>query len=574
LVAVNSRAEAFPAGHPVLVNEGAPAASLAASILTGDRIRFAEERVILTGRAHDERGALVDAGSFAAMAGRDADADRPERALWGDFLAITPLPMGGMRVFRDPAGGHPCYWIERGPADWLIGTSAADLLAAAGRGPVLCPHALGTTLLYPDLAGEATAIAGVRELLPGCALDLHPDGTAQTRPVCSPVRQHGPAPVTQRPSAEALKTLVIECVRTRLQGVQNPLLQLSGGLDSSILATVMSSLDLPFRAITVWTPSPEGDERRFARAVADRLGIGLEERALDPGRVDVEQPHGAHLPRPTRRQFARDLDAQVQEVALAGHHDLVVTGGGGDGLFGYLMPGMATADRFRAWTFRSALRTAIEEATIHRMPMPTVLAAAAHALTGQPAWHRDPSFLSRDARHLPRPWHPCVDAVRGLPPGKKAHVGAVALIRPYLDTVGASTIPVAAPLMARPLIEFCLSIPTWAWVEGGRNRALARRAFAADLPPLVGNRRGKGSYDRFVTELFARNRRRAREMLLGGILAELGLLDRPALDRWFQSSRDPRTHRLLTLVEAEAWCRHWSRRPAAEDRSRSCRQRA
>jgi asparagine synthase (glutamine-hydrolysing) len=574
LIAVNSRADAFPAGHPVLLNQEAPAASLTASVLTGDCIRFAEERVILAGRAHDERGALVDAGSFAATVARDAGADGPGRALWGDFLAITPLLMGGIRVFRDPAGGHPCYWIECEPGDWLIGTSAADLLAAAGRPTILCPDALGASLLYPDLTGEATALTGLRELLPGCALDLHPDGTARTRPAWSPNRQHGHATLTERPSLEDLKTLLVDCVRSRLQGVRNPLLQLSGGLDSSILAAVMSSLNLPYRAVTLWTPSPEGDERRFARAVAERFGIDLEERALDPGRVDVEQPHGAHLPRPTRRQFARDLDAQVQEVAMRGHHDLVVTGGGGDGLFGYLMPGMATADRFRAWTFRSALRTAMEEAAIHRMPMPTVLAAAARALAAHPAWHRDPSFLSRDARRLPRPWHPWIDAVRGLPPGKRGHVGAVALIRPYLDTVGASAVVVAAPLMARPLIEFCLSVPTWTWVEAGRNRALARQAFAPDLPPLIVNRRGKGSYDGFVTDLFARNRHRARDMLLGGKLAELGLLDRPALERWFRSGEDPRTHRLLTLVEAEAWCRHWSGSPVDAAGAFSCRQRA
>jgi asparagine synthase (glutamine-hydrolysing) len=574
LIEISPRAQARAPGQPVLWDRSAPESSLRAAVLSGDRIRFAEGRLIIAGRAHAGNGAVVDASSFPAVAARAAGGNEPAQALWGDFLALAPLPTGGMRVFRDPAGGHPCYWIERGRGDWLIGSSAADLLAATGRAPSLCPDALGAALLYPDLTGEATALTGIREVLPGCALDLHPDGPAHTRHIWSPLHQQSQPAATESPLVDPLRTLVLDCVRARLRGVANPLLQLSGGLDSSILAAVMSSLDVPFRAVTVWTPSPEGDERRFARAVAERFGIDLEERALDPGHVDIEQPHGAHLPRPTRRQFARDLDAQVQDAAMAGGHDLVVTGGGGDGLFGYLMPGTATADRWRAGALRPGLRTAVEEAAIHRMPMPSVLAAAARALVARPAWHRDPSFLSRDARHLPRPWHPWVDPIGRLPPGKRAHVGAVALIRPYLDTVGASSIAVAAPLMARPLIDFCLSIPTWAWVQGGRNRALARQAFAPDLPPLVANRRGKGSYDRFVIELFARNRHKARDMLLGGKLAELNLLDRPALERWFRSGQDPRTHRLLTLVEAEAWCRHWSGTPIGAAAGISCRQRA
>ncbi|MCP2835015.1 asparagine synthase-related protein, partial [Salmonella enterica] len=69
----------------------------------------------------------------------------------------------------------------------------------------------------------------------------------------------------------------MNCVSAQLADAQHPLLQLSGGLDSSILAAVLHEMGTPFRAVTLATRDAEGDERRFARAVAGHLGIPLEE---------------------------------------------------------------------------------------------------------------------------------------------------------------------------------------------------------------------------------------------------------------------------------------------------------
>src|SRR3546814_10817974 len=41
------------------------------------------------------------------------------------------------------------------------------------------------------------------------------------------------------------------------------------------------------------------------------------------------------------------------------------------------------------------------------------------------------------------------------------------------------------PLMSQPIIEACLSVPSWEACRGGSDRSFTRRAFTGDLPPTV-----------------------------------------------------------------------------------------
>ncbi|AKM08758.1 hypothetical protein AB433_00020 [Croceicoccus naphthovorans] len=63
--------------------------------------------------------------------------------------------------------------------------------------------------------------------------------------------------------------------------------------------------------------------------------------------------------------------------------------------------------------------------------------------------------------------------------------------------------------MSQPLLEFCLGVPTWTWVTGGQNRALARAAFADLLPRSVLDRTSKAGPDSFIRSAFDRHPRRA-----------------------------------------------------------------
>src|SRR3546814_18166970 len=84
------------------------------------------------------------------------------------------------------------------------------------------------------------------------------------------------------------------------------------------------------------------------------------------------------------------------------------------------------------------------------------------------------------------------------------------------------------------MVECCLSIPTWLGCKGGRNRAVARDAFAARLPPILLERRSKGSFDGFCAHLLHPNRPLTGDMLMSGVLAGQELITREQLKRPLQ----------------------------------------
>jgi len=117
-----------------------------------------------------------------------------------------------------------------------------------------------------------------------------------------------------------------------------------------------------------------------------------------------------------------------------------------------------------------------------------------------------------------------------LPPGKLLHAFSVSrpcLFRdPLVDT---PTLDFINPLMSQPLVELCLQIPTWLHASRGKDRAVARAAFASDLPPQVGQRTWKGAADRHLRDMLVNNITAVREFLLEGELIKGGVLDRKRL---------------------------------------------
>src|SRR6185437_14353643 len=86
------------------------------------------------------------------------------------------------------------------------------------------------------------------------------------------------------------------------------------------------------------------------------------------------------------------------------------------------------------------------------------------------------------------------------------------------------------PLLSQPLMEICLQIPTYLLLRGGRERALARQAFADRVPVEILRRRDKGSIVSHATEMLRRSEPFVRDLLLGGALAENNVIDRKELE--------------------------------------------
>lgn len=488
---------------------------------------------------------------------------------WGSYVAVWQDPGGATHVVRDPSGALPCLSIRSSRHVVL----ASDMPLLNNMRPLAAGidwEFVRQLIVYPHLRGRRTGLVGIEELLPGSKLTIDRSGITTTS-VWSPwAFTHRTLRIDDATEArERLRATIVPTVQALLRSTRKPLLELSGGLDSSILAVTMATLGIGTCGINLATPDAEGDERRYARLVAERTGLTLIERVVDgPDRLDIARAPLPHLERPGSQAWLQAWEHALVETAVGQGCDAFVSGTGGDNVFCALSSAAPAADLLRLGAPGAALRTVAALATLH---------GASHWQVGRYAarmairhryrdpWPRDESFVVDAATPAPPDPHPWLTLPRRTLPGSRSH--ARSIFATYAHRGGSERDPIAPtilPLLAQPVQELCLRIPSWLWVEGGHDRAVARQAFADLLPAAIAQRRTKGAVDSYCVRLVEQHLAPIREMLVEGHLTDQNLLDRHALARWFdapRAARDLRYFRILTLLDIEIWVRDWLGRP-------------
>jgi asparagine synthase (glutamine-hydrolysing) len=160
--------------------------------------------------------------------------------------------------------------------------------------------------------------------------------------------------------------------------------------------------------------------------------------------------------------------------------------------------------------------------------------------------------------------HPWLSDLQPIPWSLVRRLGALLAPPECYNVARRARAPeVIAPLYSQPVMELLLRIPLDVHFQDGRERGLARKAFAEDLPPEIARRTWKDRAPGFLDELVQRHRKFLRELLLDGVLVHEGLLDRAVVedalsDRISTSPVFP--GELLRHLDVEAWARHWSPR--------------
>lgn len=485
------------------------------------------------------------------------------RALWGHFLLSWVDRDDRVFMLRSPVAGppvfHACY--RRGDSAALSGAQTGscaftDLGLARALGFALDrpdPGRIDAALRYPFLRGPDAEIVGVREILPGEIVDLA-DGDRQ--PASWSPWDHAVRP-PHRATPEELRALVRAVVNawsTRFARIQ---LELSGGLDSSIIAACLAGRADDWRGLTLATSDPDGDERPYARAVSERFGVPLAERWRPPSGDPLAPPRTLRA-RPGGFGLLAPSDAVFLQTARAFRADAIFTGAGGDNIFGYITSSAPIVDALRFAGPRAAWRVSGDLARLARDNRWKAIGfAIKRSLRPPPLWPIDHTLLSRrHAASMPaHPW--AADAGRAAP-GQRVYGMSLLLVQSFVDAYDrALALPMIAPLLSQPLVEFGLSQASWQWGEGGQDRAFARRAFREDLPPVVLSRRSKGRILSVFLPAFAENRHRLRPFLLDGWLAGAGLLDLDAVRAMLEAGGgDPVSIlRLLEVADTESWAR-------------------
>jgi asparagine synthase (glutamine-hydrolysing) len=150
-------------------------------------------------------------------------------------------------------------------------------------------------------------------------------------------------------------------------------------------------------------------------------------------------------------------------------------------------------------------------------------------------------------------------------PGRLWQVSLLTARRPFYSPFMRADDPdTVSPLLSQPVIEACLRIPTHFQSIGRRDRALARTAFAQDLPPAIAGRSDKGDVEQLAGAILTRNRSFIREMLLEGLLVRERLVNRARLETALSDAPShafPGSAAVFELLGAEIWARAWHVRP-------------
>lgn len=462
---------------------------------------------------------------------------------WGRWVAFLPSWTGQSRVLRDPSGGLPCYQLLVDNVTITFSWLEDVLQLLQMPAPAVNWDAVMAALVFRQLGGRETALHGVTQVLAG-ELTSSVVSTAAPQVLWS-AADIARAPNDSSPSIAAalLRDTTTQCASAWMSCHDRILLRLSGGVDSTILlgSLLKTGSAADIACLNYYSAGSDSDERGYARGAAASAGCRLIERHRDDDFHLHEVLHPAREPVPSNhlgRLGSDRIDAQTAEAV--GSH-VMFTGAGGDQLFQEIRATWPAADYLQL----RGLDRHFPHAVMDAARLGQVSFWRALQLAFRDRWaRRDPvsgfgqhlslipqEGISDALRQARRFTHPGLLTASNLPIGKLFQVRNLICPVEYYNPYRPESSPEAVhPLLSQPLLELCLTLPTYLLTHGGRGRALAREAFADRIPPAIAHRRSKGGIDEHATAVLQRSLPLVRSVLLDGQLVRKGLLDRASVE--------------------------------------------
>ena len=440
-------------------------------------------------------------------------------------------------------------------------------------------------LTFQFVLGEGTLFQGVRKVRPGHVLVVDPDTLKiEDRTYWEPCFEVD-TDHTERWFTDELRRLLEDAIRIQMRSDVPVGSHLSGGMDSSLVTVLASSIaGREFSTFTgAFDEGRDFDESAYAREVAEACGARrFEVRPTDRDLVELLPTMVWHMDEPAA---GPGLFPQFAVSRLAAQHVKVVLGGqGGDEVFG----GYA---RYIVAYLEQALKGAIFETTEegeHIVSLNSILpnlpflrayvpmlrdfwaaeafepmdrryfrlidrgGSLAALSTGFAAtFDRDESF-GRFQVMFNRP-----DTRSYL--NKMAHFDLVASLPALLQvedrTSMAASLESRVPLLDHRIVELLASMPPALKFKGAEMKYILKKAVGNRLPPSVLARKDKMGFP-VPLHLWARGPARDffRDVLLSDRCRDRGLFDQGQVERLLDSEA-AFGRRLWGLVNLELWFR-------------------
>ena len=435
--------------------------------------------------------------------------------------------------------------------------------------------ALASTFSYWSVLPPGSVFEGVHSLPPGHLMTVDAQGMQIKRYWDWPFGNDAPPAWSDEKWADELRALLVDAVRLQLRADVPVGAYLSGGLDSSIITTIVRrQTETPLRTFSLTFEDAEFDERVHQQALVESLGT--EHSSIQAGKTSIASAFARmvwHAEAPVIRTAPAPMMMLADSVRAAGYK-VVLTGEGADEAFGgYDLFKEAAIRRFVARAPASRWRGALlgrlypylehspaagramTQAFFGSNPEQSTAPWFAHMLRTSTT-RRVLPFFREDWRTAMQAFDPHAALAALLPPDfakwpplqRDQYVEAHTLMSGYLLSSQGDRMAMAASVEARypfldhRVLEFSCRMPARLKLCGLHEKVLLKRAFASQLPTSI-RRRTKQPYrapDSASFFIDGRLRDETAELLERRSLDDTGLFDPGAVGKLVEKCRTGR----------------------------------
>jgi asparagine synthase (glutamine-hydrolysing) len=474
---------------------------------------------------------------------------------------------------RDRFGKKPLYYTRLPGGDFYF-ASELKALKIPQIPLAIDRDALKLYFQFNYIPDPHTAFLGIRRLPAGSWLTYDMDGTLkQDRYWRLPPPATEPGGVSEHHLSDRVRSTFDEAVRIRMIADVPLGAFLSGGLDSSsVVASMALQSDEPVKTFSIGFEEAEFNELAYAGLVARKYRTDHHELIVRPDSVALVQQLVRHFDEPFADSSA--IPTFIVSQLAAAHVKVVLTGDGGDELFGGYT------------SFQDVQRQRIFD----RLPQPIryLMSAIADVLPYSTRGKNYLRIISRPSaldRYFESNYNPYFLRQRLLQPDWMLPPTSEALLDDYLLPRGtdvlsqamyfeatanltgdmlvkvdrmsmAHSLEVRCPLLDHELAELAASIPMSLKIRDGQGKFILRRALGDRLPPELLSRRKMG----FGVPLAAWFRGPLQPMLMDTLRSprffERGIVSSEFVHQLLQEhqvGRRDNSHWLWALLMLEAW---------------------
>jgi asparagine synthase (glutamine-hydrolysing) len=491
-------------------------------------------------------------------------------------------------IARDRLGIKPLYYAVKDDGTLYFASEIKALIEAGATRPELNYDALADYAANRYTSGEETLFHGVRRLLPGHTL-VWRDGQIEIERYWDLSFTRPDEALSEAQYVERFSEIFRECVESHLMADVPLGMFLSGGIDSSAIAAVMSRLvKEPIKTFSVAFAERDANELEYARAVAQAFKTDHHEIVVSPEQffdrlpalVYQEDEPIAH-PSSVPLYFVSDLAAKHVKVAL--------TGEGSDEL-------LAGYNKYRVAIYNLLLGRGYERVT--PAPLRNLVKKQIENLNGSslarralertflfmPAEIKDVYFdnfavysPSRQRRLFTAeayarmrdhdPYRTALAYIERSDAETLLDKLLAADLKTYLHELlmkqdqmsMAASLESRVPFLDHKLVEFATRLPDAMKLRGWTTKYVLRRAMRGVLPPQILTRKKMGFPTPIGSWFRGRFRRVLEEYILSERASQRGVFNpsyvRELVDR--HMAGENHTERLWMLVNFEIWQRRF-----------------